>query len=135
MDPGLIRDECAAYADAGVQHVVSAPWRTDADALDLLDGAARRALGPERGQRRRRMSVGISAGSARSLDHGAGGATTSVARRHEHGVVVDPPAGEVAPALVEVVDQRHADRDELGATASNSSRVTVIGPSGRGSAS
>ena len=32
MDPGLIRDECAAYADAGVQHVVSAPWRTDADA-------------------------------------------------------------------------------------------------------
>ncbi len=32
MDPGLIRDECAAYAAAGVQHVVSAPWRTDADA-------------------------------------------------------------------------------------------------------
>jgi len=31
MDPGLIREERAAYADAGVQHVVSAPWRTDAD--------------------------------------------------------------------------------------------------------
>ncbi len=32
MDPGRIRDECAAYAEAGVQHVVAAPWRTDADA-------------------------------------------------------------------------------------------------------
>ena len=31
MDPGLIRDECAAYAEAGVQHVVSAPWRNDLD--------------------------------------------------------------------------------------------------------
>lgn len=31
MDPGLIREERAAYADAGVQHVVSAPWRTNAD--------------------------------------------------------------------------------------------------------
>lgn len=30
MDPNQIRDELAAYADAGVQHVVSAPWRTDA---------------------------------------------------------------------------------------------------------
>ncbi|MEZ5227768.1 MAG: LLM class F420-dependent oxidoreductase [Acidimicrobiales bacterium] len=27
-----IRDETAAYAEAGVTHVVSAPWRTDADA-------------------------------------------------------------------------------------------------------
>lgn len=32
MDPALIRDEAAAYAEAGVEHVVSAPWRTDADA-------------------------------------------------------------------------------------------------------
>ncbi len=32
MDPARIRDECAAYAEAGVQHVVAAPWRTDADA-------------------------------------------------------------------------------------------------------
>jgi probable F420-dependent oxidoreductase len=32
MDPGLIRDERDAYIAAGVQHVVSAPWRTDADA-------------------------------------------------------------------------------------------------------
>jgi alkanesulfonate monooxygenase SsuD/methylene tetrahydromethanopterin reductase-like flavin-dependent oxidoreductase (luciferase family) len=31
MDPALIADECAAYADAGVQHVVSAPWRTSGD--------------------------------------------------------------------------------------------------------
>lgn len=31
MDPALIRDECAAYAEAGVAHVVAAPWRTDAD--------------------------------------------------------------------------------------------------------
>ena len=32
MDPGLIREECAAYADAGVQHVVAAPWQKDLDA-------------------------------------------------------------------------------------------------------
>jgi hypothetical protein len=31
MDPALIRDECEAYAAAGVQHVVAAPWRTNAD--------------------------------------------------------------------------------------------------------
>lgn len=31
MDPAQIRDECAAYTEAGVQHVVSAPWRTDSD--------------------------------------------------------------------------------------------------------
>jgi probable F420-dependent oxidoreductase len=31
MDPSLIREECAAYSDAGVQHVVAAPWRTDID--------------------------------------------------------------------------------------------------------
>jgi probable F420-dependent oxidoreductase len=30
MDPQLIRDELAAYGEAGVTHVVSAPWRTDA---------------------------------------------------------------------------------------------------------
>ena len=32
MDPALIRDECDRYVEAGVEHVVSAPWRTDADA-------------------------------------------------------------------------------------------------------
>jgi hypothetical protein len=32
MDPEQIRDEWAAYAEAGVQHVVAAPWRSDADA-------------------------------------------------------------------------------------------------------
>jgi probable F420-dependent oxidoreductase len=31
MDPQQIIDECAAYAEAGVQHVVSAPWRTSGD--------------------------------------------------------------------------------------------------------
>lgn len=31
MDPAEIADECAAYTEAGVQHVVSAPWRTSAD--------------------------------------------------------------------------------------------------------
>jgi probable F420-dependent oxidoreductase len=40
MDPARIRDEYAAFADAGVQHVVSAPWRTDLDdwlrSMDLL---------------------------------------------------------------------------------------------------
>jgi probable F420-dependent oxidoreductase len=31
MEPAQIRDECQAYAEAGVEHVVSAPWRTNAD--------------------------------------------------------------------------------------------------------
>jgi probable F420-dependent oxidoreductase len=31
MDPAQIADECAAYSEAGVQHVVSAPWRTSRD--------------------------------------------------------------------------------------------------------
>lgn len=31
MEPSQIVDEAAAYAEAGVTHVVSAPWRTDAD--------------------------------------------------------------------------------------------------------
>jgi hypothetical protein len=31
MDPAQIVDEAAAYAEAGVQHVVSAPWRETAD--------------------------------------------------------------------------------------------------------
>jgi probable F420-dependent oxidoreductase len=31
MDHARIRDERAAYVEAGVQHVVSAPWRTDVD--------------------------------------------------------------------------------------------------------
>jgi len=40
MDPDLIRQEHAAFADAGIQHVVAAPWRRDLDAwlrsMDLL---------------------------------------------------------------------------------------------------
>ena len=40
MDPERIRDEYHAFAAAGVQHVVSAPWRSDLDdwlrAMDLL---------------------------------------------------------------------------------------------------
>ena len=31
MEPGLIVEEAAAYAEAGVDHVVSAPWRRSAD--------------------------------------------------------------------------------------------------------
>lgn len=31
MDAGQIRDERAAYADVGVEHVVAAPWRTDTE--------------------------------------------------------------------------------------------------------
>jgi probable F420-dependent oxidoreductase len=31
MDPAQIIDECANYSEAGVDHVVSAPWRTNAD--------------------------------------------------------------------------------------------------------
>lgn len=40
MEPALIREEFAAFAAAGVQHVVSAPWRTGIDdwlrSMDLL---------------------------------------------------------------------------------------------------
>jgi probable F420-dependent oxidoreductase len=40
MDPGLIREERAAFEDAGVQHMVAAPWQKDLDAwlrsMDLL---------------------------------------------------------------------------------------------------
>ncbi|HYA67731.1 MAG TPA: TIGR03619 family F420-dependent LLM class oxidoreductase [Acidimicrobiales bacterium] len=40
MDPGLIAEECAAFEAAGIQHMVSAPWRKDLDAwlksMDLL---------------------------------------------------------------------------------------------------
>ena len=32
MDPGQIRDELAVWTELGFQHVVSAPWRSDADA-------------------------------------------------------------------------------------------------------
>lgn len=42
MDPGLIREELAAFAAAGIQHVVAAPWRRDVDewlrSMDLLAG-------------------------------------------------------------------------------------------------
>ena len=40
MDPERIRDEYHGFAEAGVQHVVSAPWRNNIDdwlrAMDLL---------------------------------------------------------------------------------------------------
>jgi hypothetical protein len=40
MDPGLISEERDAFAAAGVQHVVAAPWQKDIDAwlrsMDLL---------------------------------------------------------------------------------------------------
>jgi probable F420-dependent oxidoreductase len=40
MDPALIREECAAFEAAGIQHMVSAPWRKDLDSwlvsMDLL---------------------------------------------------------------------------------------------------
>ena len=40
MDHGRIRDERAAFAEAGIQHVVAAPWRSDVDdwlrSMDLL---------------------------------------------------------------------------------------------------
>ncbi len=31
MDPAQIRDECVAFTEAGIQHVVAAPWRRDRD--------------------------------------------------------------------------------------------------------
>lgn len=40
MDPGLIREENAAFEGAGVQHMVAAPWQKDVDdwlrSMDLL---------------------------------------------------------------------------------------------------
>jgi hypothetical protein len=40
MDPGLIREEDAAFEAAGVQHMVAAPWQKDLDdwlrSMDLL---------------------------------------------------------------------------------------------------
>lgn len=40
MDPGVIADERDAFAEAGIQHVVAAPWRHDLDdwlrSMDLL---------------------------------------------------------------------------------------------------
>ena len=40
MDPGLIREECAAFEAAGVQHLVAAPWQKDLDSwlrsMDLV---------------------------------------------------------------------------------------------------
>lgn len=40
MDPGLIAEEQAAFAEAGVQHMVAAPWQKDLDSwlrsMDLL---------------------------------------------------------------------------------------------------
>ena len=42
MEPDLIKAELAAFGDAGIQHVVSAPWRTDLDAwlrsMEMLAG-------------------------------------------------------------------------------------------------
>ena len=41
MEPSLIRDECAAYREAGIQHVVAAPWRNDLDSwLGSMDDLA-----------------------------------------------------------------------------------------------
>ena len=31
MDPGEIAEERDAFAEAGIQHVVAAPWRSDLD--------------------------------------------------------------------------------------------------------
>ncbi|MHB8662293.1 MAG: LLM class F420-dependent oxidoreductase [Acidimicrobiales bacterium] len=40
MDPGMIREENAAYEEAGVRHMVAAPWRKDIESwlksMDLL---------------------------------------------------------------------------------------------------
>jgi hypothetical protein len=31
MEHGRIQAECAAFTEAGIQHVVAAPWRRDLD--------------------------------------------------------------------------------------------------------
>jgi probable F420-dependent oxidoreductase len=41
MDPGRIREELAAFGDAGIQHVVAAPWRRDLESwLGSMDQLA-----------------------------------------------------------------------------------------------
>ncbi len=46
MDPGRITEERAAFAEAGVQHVVAAPWRTDLDSwLRAMEALADLVLG------------------------------------------------------------------------------------------
>ena len=54
----------------------------------------------QRGRRRGRATWWNTSG--RSPDHGAVGACVSPAKRRQHGVVVDPPADEVAPGPVGV---------------------------------
>lgn len=45
MDPGVIADEYAGFAAAGVQHMVCAPWRTDPDEwLTAMERLARIVL-------------------------------------------------------------------------------------------
>jgi probable F420-dependent oxidoreductase len=45
MDPGRIKDECAAFAGAGIQHVVAAPWQRDLnDWLRSMDQLAELVL-------------------------------------------------------------------------------------------
>jgi hypothetical protein len=45
MDPGRIKDESAAFADAGIQHVVAAPWQKDLDSwLRSMDQLAELVL-------------------------------------------------------------------------------------------
>lgn len=46
MDPGRIADERAGYAEAGIQHVVSAPWRRDIDSWErAMEALAALVLG------------------------------------------------------------------------------------------
>lgn len=47
MDHGRIADEAAAYAEAGIEHVVAAPWQTELDAwLRSMDQLAALVLTP-----------------------------------------------------------------------------------------
>ncbi len=46
MDPDVIRREYDEFEAAGIQHVVSAPWRNDPDELDAFDGAPGGARAP-----------------------------------------------------------------------------------------
>ena len=57
MEPDVIRREYDEFEAAGIQHVVSAPWRNDSDELDAVDGAPRRA------RARARLSWLVSPGS------------------------------------------------------------------------
>ena len=89
MEPDRIRAEHEAYATAGIDYVVAAPWQTDLDAAPL-EGAARRLgdsrppLAPRRSHTRRggRQNPPVLPGSGSRADHLDAPGRTASRMRH-----------------------------------------------------